>query len=116
MGFGRTVATSAFCAVVLLSAVRASAGPPEPLIVTKLADPDPYYIAGAEPDPGKSAASEVAADSKIEQAMQSFGRAIGEAAILQQQQIEALCKAGEPTHAKPEQRFAYEASCRYSRH
>jgi hypothetical protein len=113
MGFGRTVAHSAFGTVLLLSAFSSSAAPDEPLIVTRLADPDPDYVARGV---ATSQASEANAESKVEQAMESFGRAIGDAEILQQQRIEALCRAGEPTNAKPEQRFAYEASCRYSRH
>jgi hypothetical protein len=116
MGVGRTIALGAFSAVVLLNAVPAIAAPREPLIVTRLADPDPLYVDGLKSRSGKSQEATLEADSKIEEAMQRFGRAIGEAAILEQQQIEALCRAGEPTNAKAEQRFDFEASCRYSRH
>lgn len=48
--------------------------------------------------------------------MQTFGRAIGQAAMIEQQQIEARCRAGAPQNATREQLFDYEASCRYSRH
>lgn len=116
MGYVRTIAHRALCAIVLLSAGAASAAPREPLIVTRLADPDPDYVDSGEPQSSKPRTSQVDAESKVEQAMRTFGRAIGEAAVLQQQQIEALCSGGAPTNAKTEQRFAYEASCRYVRH
>lgn len=48
--------------------------------------------------------------------MQEFGRAIGQAALVEKQQIAARCQAGEPTNATDEQRFAWAAACRYSRH
>lgn len=117
MGFERNLARIASGAAMLLVAVQAPAAPVEPLVVTRLADPDPDF---ALREPGSKNASaqaaQTAADDRIEDAMQTFGRAIGQAAMIEQQQIEARCRSGAPVNATREQLFAYEASCRYSRH
>ena len=56
-------------------------------------------------------------DAQVDEAMQDFSRAIGQLTLVEQQQIDAKCKAGVPADdASPEQRFAWAASCRYSRH
>lgn len=116
MGFERNIARAVFSAAVLVLAASAAAAPREPLVVTKLADPDPNYIPLAESKHAKADAAQADANSRIEDAMQTFGRAIGQAAMVEQQQIEARCSAGAPSNATREQLFAYEAACRYSRH
>lgn len=117
MGFKRNLARSAFSAALLLPAAPAFAAPSEPLVVTRLADPDPGFVVRESQSKNRSAQSaETDADSRVEDAMQTFGRAIGQAAMIEQQQIEARCRAGAPLNATREQLFAYEASCRYSRH
>ena len=116
MGYGFKVARFALSAAVLLVGVSAAAQPREPLVVTRLADPDPDYIAPVDAKRGAREASEADADARVEEAMRNFGRTIGEAALIEQQQIDAFCKAGSPANATREQQFAYEASCRYSRH
>jgi hypothetical protein len=35
--------------------------------------------------------------------------------MVDQQQVEARCRSGQPESATPEQRFAWAASCRYTR-
>lgn len=116
MGIERTVGHGIVSALVLLIAAPVSAAPREPLVVTKMADPDPYFVAPAEPKHGRAQAQDADADSKIEDAMETFGRALGQAEMVRQQQIEARCSAGAPADATREQLFAYEAACRYSRH
>lgn len=61
---------------------------------------------GFEPDP----------DAKADKAIQAFGRVLAQAAASDQEQIQAQCKAGEPPNQTPEQRYAWAANCRYSRH
>jgi hypothetical protein len=117
MGYGFEVTRVALgAAALLIIAAPAAAEPREPLIVTRLPDPDPNYVASVEPKGETRGANETDANSRVEEAMESFGRAIGEAELVEQQQIDALCKAGAPVNATREQLFAYEASCRYSRH
>lgn len=102
---------------LLIGAVPAHAGPKEPLIVTQMPDPDPYFAPSApESRQGRKAAGEAYDNARVEEAMETFGRAIGQAAMIEQQQIEAKCRQGVPVGATPEQRFAWAASCRYSRH
>lgn len=108
-----------FVAVALMfSAAPVLAGPREPLIVTQMADPDPYFVpSSSEAKEHKmNASAESDENARIEEAMQDFGRAIGQAAMVEKQQIEARCRSGQPETATPEQRFAWAASCRYVRH
>jgi hypothetical protein len=98
-------------------AAPALAAPREPLIVTTLPDPDHYLVtSAAEPrhgwlEPGDGSNR----GDSIDEAIQAFGRAIGQAAMVDQQRIEARCRSGQPESATPEQRFAWAASCRYTR-
>jgi hypothetical protein len=48
--------------------------------------------------------------------MEGFGRAVGQAALVIRQKTEARCREGMPADVTPEQRFAWEASCRYQRY
>ena len=117
MGFGRNLARGALSAALLLLAAHASATPLEPLVVTRLADPDPNFaVRETGSKNGSAQSAEAAADGRVEDAMQTFGRAIGQAAMIEQQQIEARCRTGAPVNATREQLFAYEARCSYSRH
>ena len=117
MGFRRNLARGALSAATLLLTVAASAAPVEPLVVTRLADPDPdFAVRQPGSKNGSAQSAETAAQDGVEDAMQTFGRAIGQAAMIEQQQIEARCRTGAPINATREQLFAYEASCRYSRH
>lgn len=92
----------------------ALAGPAEPLVVERLSDPDPYYV----PPRAERRSAEIAdrdATSALDQAMQDFGRAIGQAAMLERQALQSRCGSGAPVSATPADRMAWEASCRYSR-
>jgi hypothetical protein len=117
MGFERKMGRAALGLVLLLDAASAAAAPPEPLIVTQLADPDPNYVPPHEPKLNTIRASDqLDQGSSLDQSMQEFGRAIGQAAMLQQQAIEARCRSGAPSGSSTADRFAWEASCRYQRH
>lgn len=109
MGAASTLSMSA--------ASAAAVSPKEPLIVTQLADPDPYFGAGADPRNRTSGANRTSdEDARIDEAMRDFGRAIDSATSVEQQQLEAKCREGEPDKATREQRFAWAASCRYNRY
>lgn len=102
--------------VAVLGAGPAVSASREPLIVTKLADPDPNFVpqkASADLETGAGGASDGPA---LDQAMQDFGRAIGQAVRIEQQATEARCRSGEPAGASEADRFAWAASCRYQRH
>lgn len=116
MGYGLDVTRALGAAVLLIIGASAAAEPREPLVVTRLRDPDPNYVAPVARQGEARGTSEADADARVEEAMESFGRVIGRAEMIEQKQIDAFCKAGSPVNATREQLFAYEASCRYSRH
>jgi hypothetical protein len=82
-----------------------------------MADPDPNFV----PIDGGSRHSDrnppTARDdyAQIDQAMEDLGRAIAQAALIEKQALEAKCRQV-PEALTREQRFAWAASCRYSRH
>ena len=92
MGIEREFARAAFGLAIALAAAASSAAPqPEPLVVTQLADPDPNYIplpAVSKPQ-SKTLQAEDDQDPTLNEAMQKFGRAIGQAGMLEQQQVDA---------------------------
>lgn len=116
MGLKRIITRVAPCIALLLGAApMAEAAPAEPLVVTELADPDPNYVPPpTEQHSGKRSASNDAAPV-LDAAMQDFGRAIGQAALLQRQSIQAKCNSSAPIPAGGAERWAWEANCRYER-
>ena len=116
MGFGRIRASLALCLSLLLGGAPATAaGPSESLIVTQLADPDPNYVAPDESG-SRARSRKQHAMPALDAAMQEFGRAIGQATLLQQQAIEQRCRTAAPVAESVTDRFAWAASCRYARH
>jgi hypothetical protein len=117
MGFTRKIIQQGVGAALSLCAAHATAAPGEPLVVTKMTDPDPGFI---PPPADRSGADRLAAkadeDAKLEQAMQDVGRVVGQAAMIEQQQIESRCRTGLAADATAEQRLAWAGSCGYSRH
>jgi len=113
MGFARNILGVA-AALTLPVGASAVAAPPEPLVVTQLPDPDPNYV--PPPELKGEARSQQEADESIDQAMEGFGRAVGQAALVIRQKTAARCREGMPADVTPEQRFAWEASCRYQRY
>jgi len=119
MGFERKIGLAALGLALNLGGTPLLAAPSEPLVVTQLADPDPNYVPlPREPKHGKRNADEVDENPTLDGAMQEFGRALGQAAMIQQQAIEARCRSGasEQASASAQDRFAWAAACRYSRH
>ena len=116
MGSRRNTLFVAMGAALLCSASASVAGAGEPLVVTQLPDPDPNYVP-PPPEP-KSAArkKEADEDATVDQAMEDFGRAIGQAGAVIRQKAEAACREKIPADLPADQRFAYEASCRYHRY
>jgi hypothetical protein len=115
MGFGQKMELAAVallgCAAVPSAAAPQASAPPEPLVVTTLPDPDPNYV------PRDDGRGEPALEQRhgLDLAIEEFGRAISQAALLQQEAIAAKCRSGAPPEATASERFAWEASCRYSR-
>ena len=119
MGFMRKIGREALGALLVLGSGVAAAAPPEPLIVTQLADPDPDYVPSSNALKLKS--STISTDRSqenptLDQAMEDFGRAVGEAARLQQQTIEAQCRSAGTPPTRAAERWAWEANCRYQRY
>ncbi len=108
MAIGWIIVQATVASTLLAAAAAAVPGPKEPLVVTQMADPDRYFVARRTDDAGDNA--------RIEGAMQSFGRALQEAALITRQQMQAKCSHGQHGAETPEQRFAWAAGCGYSRH
>lgn len=51
----------------------------------------------------------------LDQAIHDFGRVLGQASLADQAKVQDLCRSGAPANASLEQRYAWAASCRYSR-
>ena len=103
MGFERKI----FCLCLTIASLGAdpalAAPASEPLIVTRLADPDPNYVAPA----GERHAARMSRQGEaptLNSAMQDFGRAIGQASTVSFA-MRSKCSADEP--------YAY--SCRLAR-
>ena len=113
----RIIAKTALCAAIAMGLQGPStAAPREPVIVTPLSNPDPGLVSAPEPQlkvtPLRGGDD---GDLAVEEAMQSFGRAIAAAALAERQAIEARCRSNQ-AGASPADRFAWAASCEYSRH
>ncbi|HEV2593999.1 MAG TPA: hypothetical protein VGU01_02220 [Sphingomicrobium sp.] len=117
MAIERDLVGALLLSALLVGAAPGVAAPGEPLVVTPMPDPDPDFVPTRDDKQrDRETIGSRDANARIEQAMEAFGHAIGQAAMIDQQQIEARCRQGEPESATPEQRFAWAASCRYSRH
>lgn len=107
---------AAFAVVLLGGSPGAARAAPEPLVVTHLHDPDPNYIPPPEPKRGIRTADGADESASIDQAMEDFGRAIGQAGMVIRQKVEAKCREGVPGDLPAEQRYAWEARCSYRRY
>lgn len=115
MEFERTILRAGLGLATLLGGQPATAAPLEPLIVTQLSDPDPSFVPPAlQPKHGRRFA-ETDDSPTLDAAMQDFGRALGQAALLQQQAVEQRCRATDAASATGQDRLAWEAACRYVR-
>jgi len=116
MGFVRKISPTVAGIALLFGGAPLVAMPPEPLIVTQLADPDPNYVPPPEPRHGRRHAAVEDESPAIDEAMADFGRALGQAVLVQQLLIEQRCKLGEASAAGGADRMAWEAACKYTRH
>lgn len=114
MKVGSSILGLALASFVLSAASAASAQAKEPLIVTRMPDPDPNYVP-APAEKGARGRIQSAEPEGLEQVMQNFGRALGQAVAVQQQQMQSRCRQTLPGPLTPEQRFQWAASCRYER-
>lgn len=98
-------------AAVLIVPQPALASPPDPLIVTPMADPDPGFVA---PPPERHAAVRhpSAPSDPLVQAFENLGRITGQAAQIMQQRARS---AAERAHTDELNRLADEAA-RQARH
>jgi hypothetical protein len=106
MGFKREILRAAYGSVLLLSASVAAAQPPEPLIISKLPEQELVVTRSALAEQRPS----------IDDAMDRFGEAIGQAIEVEQQAIKAACKSTQ--NRKPGTPAAYDwrARCSYQRY
>ena len=116
MGFRRAFAGLALSAALAGGAASVRSSPPEPLVVTKLPDPDPDYTATSAAKRGAMGGPDEQEDAPLDPSMQDFGRAIGQATQLQEQAIEARCKAGQPSGGNSLDRLTWAANCMYQRY
>ena len=114
MGFVRKILLPTVGTALLGAGTPARAEPAEPLIVTRLADPDPNYVPPPEAKHGRRHAVAGEADASVD-AVMAFGQALGQAMQAQQQLIEQQCKASEAANEDDSQRMAWEAACKYTR-
>jgi hypothetical protein len=117
MGYKRNIHGGALCAAMLLGlAGPAPAKAGEPLIVTPLPDPDPGLVAVSDSKLTLTILRGTEEEQSVDDAVASFGRALGEAVLAQRQAIEARCRSAQRPNGTTLDRFAWAANCRYSRH
>lgn len=97
----------------MLVSVPVVAEPSPALVVVQLADPDPNYV--APPDTKGGHRHKAAEEDSLDQAMEQFGQALGQAIQLQQQMMLQRCKASEGAAGTSQGRMAWEAACKYTR-
>jgi hypothetical protein len=117
MGFERRLIRGLLSAALLAVAAPVGArAEKEPLIITPLADAEAGFVRTGEAKlvVTRSAASEET--PSIDDAMASFGRAIGQAIGVEQRAMEEKCRASREVPESATNRFAWAANCRYSRH
>ena len=108
MGFKRKVIPAAMsAALAMMPAVAQAAQPPEPLVITRV--PERELIV--------TNAGSAVSDQRpsIDDAMESFGRAIGQAIRVEQQVLQSACRATELPKPGTPQAYDWHARCSYIR-
>jgi hypothetical protein len=116
MGFERRLIRGLLSAALLAGAAPAGAqAEKEPLIITPLPDAEAGFVQTGEAKlvVTRSAASEET--PSIDDAMASFGRAIGQAIGVEQQAIQAACKSAEAPESGTPAAYEWRARCSYVR-
>ena len=108
MGFKRKAIPAAMSAALALTAAGAGAAQaPEPLVITRL--PERELIVTKAGSPASDQAP------SIEDAMESFGRAIGQAIRVEQQAVQSACRTSELPKAGTPRAYDWRARCSYIR-
>ena len=115
MGLVRKILLAAAGGALLVSGMPAVAEPPEPLIVTRLADPDPSYVPPPQEKRGRRQFNSDEQSVELNAAMQDFSQALSLAMQLQQQAMDERCKSTQSAAASGMDRMAWEAACKYTR-
>ena len=116
MGFKRKIAAAVAAGFIIGLSPAAAAPSVEPLVITKLPDPEQALVTTGEPAL-KVVRTGASADEQpsFDQAMQSFGRAVDRAIRLEQQAMKAACKASTPPKPGSAEVYAWGARCSYDR-
>jgi hypothetical protein len=116
MGFKRKIAAAVAAALMAGVSPAAAAPSAEPLVITRLPDPEQALVRTAEPTlTVVRTAANVGDQPSFDQAMQSFGRAVDRAIRAEQQAMMAACKASTPPKPGSAQVYAWGARCSYDR-
>jgi hypothetical protein len=115
MGCVRNILNLGLAAGLLVAGFGASASP-EPLVVTRLPDPDPNYVPPPLEPAGTVRRDDADQNASIDRAMEDFGRAVGQAGLVIRQKLESKCRESIPADVPAEQRYAWEARCSYQRY
>ena len=117
MGFERKIGRMVVGLSLLVAGAGAIGASPEPATVLRLPDHAANFVPLPEPSLARDTASdELYGNPSTEQALQEFGRAIGQAVQVQQQVIEAACRSPQGPTASASARWAWQANCSYQRH
>lgn len=105
MGYKRKMGRAVLGLALMTFAAVADAEPArEPLVVTRLPEPELRLVALNDPE-----------RNLADEAVQRFARALDQATVAEQQAIAARCKSSDPVPSGGAARAAWEANCRYRR-
>jgi hypothetical protein len=117
MGFERKIGRMVVGLSLLVAGTGAIGASSEPSTVLRLPDRAASFVPLPEPNLASDTASDqLYGNPSPEQALQEFGRAIGQAVQAQQQVIEAKCRSAQAAAASTTARWAWQANCGYHRH
>jgi hypothetical protein len=107
MGFKRNMGQAGLCLALLAEAagVRATSAP-EPLIVTRLSDPEARLITQGVSN----------TDPALGDTMASFAQAISQSALADVEAAQSRCNSRAAIPAAGAARMSWEANCSYRRH
>ena len=113
MGFERRLIRGLLSAALLAGA--APVGAKEPLIITQMPDAEPGFVRTGEAKLVVTRSVPSDPTASIDNAVDSFGRAIGQAISAEQQAIQAACKSAEVPKPGTPAAYQWRARCSYVR-
>ena len=117
MGFERKIGRMVVGLSLLVAGAGASGASPEPSVIMRMPDRAANFVPLPEPSLARDTASDqLYGNPSPEQALQEFGREIGQAVQAQQQMIEATCRSPQGPAVSAAARWAWQANCSYRRH